>query len=187
MEKERNAKQSVKPTLLKARQCVSRPLTDKDREVGRVFFLAASVEVLLDEASLYCHLQDAPKVMKLLDVLKVSHGVPKEVAKVKGTCIIGANVRLLVDILWTVQVFLPRCVIDIDSFESSMADEVINYWGLKLGKTMTQSYRFFGSLILNTILKIVDLPPDAGDSAVTVEESETEETCGELNVLTEAS
>jgi len=30
---------------------------------------------------------------------------------------------------------------------------VINYWGLKLGKTMTQSYRFFAALILNEIMR----------------------------------
>jgi len=168
MSKKEKTLQSGISTLQKARQCVSRPLTDKDREVGRLFFSAASVEVLVDEASLYCNLQDAPKVEKLLDVLKVSHGAPKEVARVKGTCIIGANVRLLVDILWTVQVFLSRCTIDVEAFDVDVADQVISYWGLKLGKTMTQSYRFFGALILNQIMRC-DEPGDAVDDT---EESE---------------
>jgi len=152
MDKKDNATQNGVSHLQKARQAVSRPLTDKDREVGRVFFLAASVEVLLDEASIYCNIADAPKVTKILDALKVSHGAPKEVARVKGTCIIGANVRLLIDIVWTVQAFMASCTIDIDKVDPDMADQLISMYRLKLGKTMTQSYRFFGSVMLYTFL-----------------------------------
>jgi len=123
---------------------------------GVFFFLAASVEVLLDEASIYVESKDASKVTKLLDVLKVSHGEPKDVAKVKGTCIIGANVRLLIDILWTASVITPQCVIDVNAFDVKIADDLIDYWKLRLGKTMTQSYRFFGSIVLSQIMQMTE-------------------------------
>jgi len=141
-----------KGILEKVGESLSRPLSEKDVNVGRFFFLQAAIDVVIKPTGLVVDSSVADLVIKFLRYMRVRFSRPVVDRQNPEATWIPCNVRLLIDLLWGVSAFVDTQIVNLQLVDLDFADELVRTRCLRFRNELTLTHRFYASVVLQRIL-----------------------------------